>query len=81
MVSMSRLEAGSESELTGLRMETLAMFLPSGMVYRKLRLDFGPGYRVYFGQNGDEVHLICGGFKDSQPNDIKFAKEFWRTHV
>jgi putative addiction module killer protein len=53
---------------------------PVGDGLSELRLDFGPGYRIYFGQNGDEVHLICGGFKDSQPNDIRFAKEFWRAH-
>src|SRR5271170_1321644 len=53
---------------------------PIGDGLSELRLDFGPGYRIYFGQIGDEVHLICGGLKDSQPNDIPFAKEFWRAH-
>jgi putative addiction module killer protein len=54
---------------------------PIGDGLSELRLDFGPGYRIYFGQVDDEVHLICGGSKETQSNDIKFAKEFWRTHA
>ena len=53
---------------------------PIGDGLSELRIDFGPGYRVYFGQNGNEVHLICGGFENSQPRDIRFAKEFWSKH-
>lgn len=46
----------------------------------ELRLDFGPGYRVYFGQKGNEVHLISGGTKRTQAADIEAAKRFWRKH-
>jgi putative addiction module killer protein len=46
----------------------------------ELRLDFGPGYRVYFGQRGFEVHLIRGGSKRTQAADIAAARQFWRTH-
>lgn len=42
----------------------------------ELRLDFGPGYRVYFGREGQEVIiLLLGGDKDSQSKDIERAKE------
>lgn len=42
------------------------------------RIDFGPGYRVYFGKDGDEiVILLCGGTKLRQQNDIALAKEYW----
>jgi putative addiction module killer protein len=47
----------------------------------ELRIDFGPGYRVYFGQVGDEVHLIDGGAKNSQEADITAAQNFWRDHA
>jgi putative addiction module killer protein len=47
----------------------------------ELRIDFGPGYRVYFGQVGDEVHLIDGGSKDTQSTDIIAAQNFWKTHA
>ena len=44
----------------------------------ELRIDFGPGYRVYFGQVGLKiVLLLCGGDKSSQDQDIKKAKEYW----
>jgi putative addiction module killer protein len=42
----------------------------------ELRLDFGPGYRVYFVRRGDTiVVLLCGGDKTSQQRDINRAKE------
>ncbi len=39
----------------------------------ELRIDVGPGYRVYFGQDGDQVILLGGGIKKSQPADIVTA--------
>ena len=53
---------------------------PVGDGVSELRLDFGPGHRVYFGQKGDEVHLILGGSKQTQARDIVFAQRFWRMH-
>lgn len=53
---------------------------PVGEGVSELKMDFGPGYRAYFGQKGKEVHLITGGDKSSQDADIAFAKEFWRKH-
>jgi putative addiction module killer protein len=46
----------------------------------ELRIDFGPGYRVYFGQIGDEIHLIDGGAKNTQDTDISAARDFWEDH-
>lgn len=44
----------------------------------ELRIDFGPGYRVYFGQVGKTLMvLLCGGDKSSQVKDIKNANKFW----
>lgn len=41
----------------------------------EMRIDHGPGYRVYFVQRGKElVFLLCGGNKDSQRRDIEKAK-------
>jgi putative addiction module killer protein len=46
------------------------------------RLDFGPGYRLYFGRSGREVVvLLLGGDKRSQNKDIKRAREFWGRYV
>jgi putative addiction module killer protein len=41
----------------------------------ELRVDFGPGYRVYFTKHDDKVVvLLCAGDKGSQARDIKRAK-------
>ena len=42
------------------------------------KIDFGPGYRVYFGRDGDRlVILIGGGTKKRQQNDILAAQACW----
>lgn len=42
----------------------------------ELRVDYGPGYRVYFVKRGNEVVvLLCGGDKSKQAKDIKRAIE------
>jgi putative addiction module killer protein len=46
------------------------------------RLAFGPGYRIYFGNDGDAVILLLvGGTKASQAKDIGRAHEFWQDYV
>jgi putative addiction module killer protein len=48
---------------------------------QELRLHTGPGYRVYFGRQGDTVViLLCGGDKGSQDRDIERAQEYWRDY-
>ena len=52
----------------------------SGGVF-ELRLHFGPGYRIYFGQiENTLVLLLCGGDKKSQQTDIEIAKTHWREY-
>jgi putative addiction module killer protein len=47
----------------------------------ELRIDTGPGYRVYFGQEGHSiVILLCGGSKVAQRKDIAGAKVFWMDY-
>ena len=47
----------------------------------ELRLHFGPGHRIYFGQiENTLVLLLCGGDKKSQQRDIETAKTYWREY-
>jgi len=51
---------------------------PEGEGVSALRLDFGAGYRVYFGQDGDQlVILLAGGTKRRQEKDILLARSLW----
>lgn len=47
----------------------------------ELRLDFGPGYRIYFGrQNKQVVVLLCAGNKSTQQRDIELARTYWKNY-
>ena len=48
---------------------------PVGDGVSELRVDYGPGYRLYFVTRGAEVVvLVCGGDKHTQERDIRRAK-------
>jgi putative addiction module killer protein len=47
----------------------------------ELRVDFGPGYRIYFGRHGRfVVVLLCGGYKGTQRRDMSLARQFWSDY-
>jgi putative addiction module killer protein len=47
----------------------------------ELRVDFGPGYRVYYAQDGKSVVLLlCGGSKRRQSADVKEAVKYWQDY-
>jgi len=47
----------------------------------ELRIDTGPGYRVYCGQDGKTlVLLLCGGNKRTQAKDIERAHGYWEDY-
>lgn len=48
----------------------------------ELRFHFGPGYRIYFGLDGQAfVILLCGGDKSNQDHDIKIARGYWADYL
>jgi putative addiction module killer protein len=45
------------------------------------RIDSGPGYRIYFGKEGETIIiLLCGGTKKRQQEDIDQAKSCWQDY-
>ncbi len=57
---------------------------PVGGGVSELRIDYGPGYRIYFLKDGQQlVVLLCGGSKSGQGRDIEEAQRLaaeWRSH-
>ena len=71
MARLERLETGNFGDCKGV-----------GGGVSELRIDWGPGYRVYFGRDGQTVIiLLCGGDKRKQDSDIKKAVELWQEFV
>lgn len=65
------------------RVETgnLGDYKPVGAGVFELRLPFGAGYRIYFGEVGTTIILLlCGGDKSSQQQDILKAKDYWTIY-
>ncbi len=52
-----------------------------GAGVQECRIDFGPGYRVYFGRDGDTlIVLLGGGTKKRQRQDIETARVLWQRY-
>ena len=52
-----------------------------GSGVHEYKIDFGPGYHVYFGLDGEQlVILLAGGSKQQQERDIQLAIERWRDY-
>ena len=67
------------ARLARVRLGNLGDCKPVGEGVLELRVDYGPGYRVYFGQKGRTlVVLLCGGDKRTQDRDIRLARQFWQ---
>jgi putative addiction module killer protein len=77
-----RVRAAIASRLDRLAFGNAGDVRPVGEGVSELRIDYGPGYRVYFKKRGRIVIiLLCGGDKSSQETDIKTAKRLakeWR---
>lgn len=67
-----------EARINRIRAGNLGDWKSVGQGIFELRVDYGPGYRVYFGREGQElVILLCGGDKRNQRKDIELAKRYW----
>jgi putative addiction module killer protein len=73
--------AAIRKRLNRIRLGNLGDSKALGDGVHELRVDLGPGYRVYYGIDGDTiVVLLCGGDKRSQTRDISRAKQYWRDY-
>ena len=65
-----RMQAGNLSNVQGV-----------GNGVFEYRIDYGPGYRVYFGKDGETlIILVGGGTKKRQSRDIELAKQRWNDY-
>lgn len=68
--ALSRMKEGNFSNARGV-----------GAGVFECRIDFGPGYRIYFGREGDVlIILLGGGTKQRQQWDIETARQLWREY-
>jgi len=71
-----RLQARIEIRIRRLSLGNPGDVKPVGGGISELRINFGPGYRIYFVRRGEKVILLTnGGDKSSQSDDIAIAKE------
>jgi putative addiction module killer protein len=70
VAALDRIEHGNFSAVKGV-----------GAGVFEYRIDFGPGYRIYFGKDGDRiVILLGGGTKKRQQEDIGAAQILWKEY-
>jgi putative addiction module killer protein len=80
-ISDQRARARIRTRLDRLRLGNLGDHKSVGKGVVELREHYGPGYRIYVGQEGDKVViLLCGGEKDSQETDILTAQDYWADY-
>ena len=69
-VRLDRIECGNLGE-----------YATVGEGVSEFKLNFGSGYRIYFGRTGTTlIVLLVGGDKSTQDNDIKTARQFWKDY-
>jgi len=69
-VALARMEQGNFSNTKGV-----------GLGVYEYKIDFGPGYRIYFGKDGETiVILLGGGIKKRQQKDIAAAQACWADY-
>jgi putative addiction module killer protein len=71
-----------QARLNRIRLGSFGDSKPVGGGVEELRIDLGPGYRIYFGRDGKTVVvLLCAGSKQTQSKDIETARAFWRDYL
>ncbi len=80
-VTDAKARARIRTRLDRVRLGNLGDHKSVGEGVVELREHYGPGYRIYCGQDGEKVVvLLSGGDKDGQDKDIQKAHEYWSDY-
>ncbi|MBZ5728074.1 MAG: type II toxin-antitoxin system RelE/ParE family toxin [Acidobacteriia bacterium] len=69
-----------EKRINKLRRGLVGEYTDVGDGLIELKIDVGPGYRVYCADDGANVLILCGGRKGTQEADITKAKRYWKEY-
>lgn len=72
--------AAIDHRITRVRLGLLGDCRSVGNNVLELRLDVGPGYRIYCVDDGSDILVLCAGSKKTQPADIARAKRYWNAY-
>lgn len=73
-----RTKAAIDARIARLRGGNFSDSRPIGEGASESRIDFGPGYRIYYATVGGKILVLCGGVKATQSADIQTALRFWK---
>lgn len=77
-----RTVAAIQARLNRIRLGNFGDSKSVGLGVYELRIDFGPGYRIYYGREGASiVILLSAGGKRGQDRDIRKAQSFWKDYL
>ena len=75
-----RAKARIIARIQGARLGNFGSYRVLGNGVMEMKIDVGPGYRVYYAQEDSVIYLLlCAGDKTTQARDIKIAKKLWAT--
>jgi putative addiction module killer protein len=69
--------AAIDARIGRLRLGSLGKYRDIGDGLIELKLNIGPGYRIYLADNGRNSLILCAGIKRTQKQNIKAAKDYW----
>ena len=79
-ISDARAKAAIDARIARMRGGNFGDSRPVGGGASESRIDFGPGFRIYYGRDGRKIVLLDGGDKSSQSADIANALGFWNDY-
>lgn len=73
-------KAAIDARIARLRQGNFGDSSPIGEGASESRINFGPGFRIYYGVRGQFIIVLCAGDKSSQTVDIKRALDYWNDY-